>query len=39
MNSDHPLAGEMLTGRGDDRGRASVGKARHCAAYLRRRQG
>ena len=39
MNHEHPLAGEMLTGQGDDRDRASVGKARHRAAYLRRKQG
>jgi hypothetical protein len=39
MNRDHPLAGEMLTGQGDDRDRASVGKARHRAAYLRRQRG
>jgi hypothetical protein len=39
MNSDHPTAGKMLTDQGDDRDRASVGKARHRAAWLRRRQG
>lgn len=36
---DHPLAGELLTRQGDDRDRAIVGKARHRAAFLRRKQG
>jgi len=39
MNSEHPVAGPMLTGQGDDRDRASVGKARHRAAWIRRKQG
>jgi hypothetical protein len=39
MNSDHPIAGEMLTGQGNDRDRAHVGKTRHRTAWLRRRQG
>jgi len=39
QNHDHPIAGEMLTHQGDDRDRASVGKARHRAAYLRRQRG
>src|SRR5262249_21604264 len=39
MNRDHPVAGEMLTRQGDDQDRASVGKARHRAAWLRRKQG
>jgi hypothetical protein len=33
---EHPVAGELLTRQGDDRDRATVGKARHRAAFLRR---
>ena len=36
-HQDHPLAGDMLTRQGDERDRATVGKARHRAAFLRRR--
>src|SRR5436190_1285962 len=39
MNNEHPVAGQMLTSHGDDRDRASVGKARHRTAWLRRKQG
>jgi hypothetical protein len=35
-NHEHPVAGEVLTCQGDERDRATVGKARHRAAFLRR---
>jgi hypothetical protein len=38
-DQEHPVAGELLTRLGDDRDRSTVGKARHRAAFLRRRQG
>jgi hypothetical protein len=34
---EHPVAGELLASQGDDRDRANVGKARHRAAFLRRK--
>jgi hypothetical protein len=37
-NHDHPHAGELLTRQGDEQDRAFVGKARHRAAFLLRRQ-
>jgi len=36
QNHEHPTAGELLLRDGDDRDRATVGKARHRAAYMRR---
>ena len=35
-NQEHPVAGDLLAGQGDARDRATVGKARHRAALLRR---
>ena len=37
-NHDHPHAGGLLTRQGDEKDRAFVGKARHRAAFLLRRQ-
>jgi hypothetical protein len=39
QNQEHPVAGELLTRQGDEMDRVTVGKARHRAAFLRRRQG
>jgi hypothetical protein len=38
-NHEHSVAGELLTRLGDERDRATVAKARHRAAFLRRRGG
>jgi hypothetical protein len=38
-NPEHPLAGDLLTRNGDDRDRGMVGRARHRAAFVRRRTG
>jgi hypothetical protein len=35
-NQEHPVAGELLTGHGDEKDKATVGKARQRAAYARR---
>ncbi len=37
-NNEHPVAAELLTRHGDERDRATVGKARHRAAYLLRQR-
>jgi hypothetical protein len=39
QNQEHLVAGDLLTRQGDDQDRITVGKARHRAAFLRRRQG
>ena len=36
-NHEHPVAGELLARQGDQQDRSSVAKARHRAAFLRRR--
>lgn len=38
-NHEHAVAGDLLTRYGDELDRATVGKARHRTAFLRRREG